>query len=239
MNLLSDIFKIDTAFLPLSRTSGNSTGEYFSMDKYRRALFVISAATVADSYAIAAQVMQATSAAGAGATALTGALATITANTKCQQVLLTTRSVAAAEVLTINDLVFTGGTSTVVATRTFKADGNDAADATALCVCINDPTYGVPGVLATLSTDTVILTAIEPGEQYITVASESGTIVSSTLKGTSFIEVNASMLDIENGFDHIALKITTTSTVVVSAALIRDCRYTPTQYVAASKTDLA
>jgi hypothetical protein len=239
MNRISDNLKIDTAYLPLSRTSGNSAGEYFSMAKYRRACFVVSCATVADTYAIAAQVMQATDAAASGAKAVTNAAATITANTKASKVLLTTRSVAAADVVTINGLVFTGGTATVLATRTFKADGNDAADATALCACINDTTYGVPGVLATLATDTVILTAIEPGEQYITVSDESGTIVSSTLQSTSFVEVDASALDSANGFDHVALRLTTTSTVLVSASLIRDCKVTPTQYVADSKANVA
>lgn len=240
MNKLSDLLKIDTAFTPLSRTSGNSTGEYFSLKDYRKALFIVSCATVADTYAVAAQVMQATNAAAGSAKAVTNALTTITANTKVQSALLTTRSVAAADVVTINGLVFTGGTATVLATRTFKADGNDADDATALCACINDPTYGVPGVLATLATDTVVLTAIEPGDMSITVSDESGTIVTSTTKGTAFVEVDASALDIANDFTHVALKITTTSTVVVSAALVRgDGRYSPVQYVADSKTDVA
>lgn len=239
MNLLSDVLKINTGFTPLSRTSGNSTDQYFPMDKYKRALFVVNCASVAASYAVVAQVMQATNAAAGSAKVITNAAATITANSKCSKVTLTLTSAAAADVVTINGLVFTGGTSTVLATRTFKADGDNDADAVALAACINDATYGVPGVLATAGTATVVLTAIEPGEQYITIASPSGTIVPSTQIGTSFIEVDASMLDTANGFDHIALRLTTTSTVVVASTLIRDCRYTPVQYVADSKTDVA
>jgi hypothetical protein len=235
MNRIMDKLKIDSAVTPTSVASTNVTGPYFRMDNLRKALFIITGAVMAASKTIVAQVYQATDAAAGSAKVLTAGIATITANTKCHKVLLTTRSCVATDSIIINGLTFTGDTSTVLATRHWKADGNDAADATALCACINDATYGVPGVLATLATDTVVLTAIEPGDAYITIGTiVGGTITPSTLESKAFIEVDASELDTANGFDHVALNIAVAAaTVICSAAIVRsDERYTPTQYVA-------
>ena len=235
MHKFTDVTKTDVAFAPYSRTSGNSTGEYFSMKNYRRACFVIIIAAIAASFTVVAQAMQAVNAAAGSAKAITLSTCTITANSKGQAVTLTLTSAAAADVVTINGLVFTGGTSTVKATRHFKADGNDASDCTELTACINDPTYGVPGVLAVAGATTVTLTSIEPGDTKITIAAPSGSIVPSTDHAIAFLEIEDTDLDVENAFDHIALKLTTTSTVLVGAALLRyEARYSPDQEVAAS-----
>jgi hypothetical protein len=238
MNRISDKIKIDVGVTPTSIVSTNLTGAYYAMDNYRKALFVILGAVMAASKTIVAQVYQATDALGTGAKVLTKGIATITANSKAKSVLLTTRSCVATDSIIINGLTFTGDTSTVLATRHWKADGNDAADATALCACINDATYGVPGVLATLATDTVVLTAIEPGDAYITIGTiVGGTITPSTLRADAFIEVDATDLDTANGFDHVALNLAVAAaTVVAGATLIRgNARYSPTQYVADSE----
>ena len=64
--------------------------------------------------------------------------------------LLDLRSVAANDTVTVNGLTFTAhATTTTVANREFAASGSNSADATELTTCINDPTYGVPGVTAT------------------------------------------------------------------------------------------
>ena len=239
MNKLSDNLKIDVGVTPTSIASTNVTSAYYRMDNFRKALFCVDIAVIAASKTVVAQVYQATDAAAGSAKVITKATATFTANIKAKSVLLTTRSCIATDSIIINGLTFTGDTSTVLATRHWKADGNDAADATALCACINDADNGVPGVLATLSTDTVILTATEPGDQYITIGTiVGGTIAPSTLRADAFIEVDASDLDTANGFDHVALNLAVAAaTVICSATLIRgDERYTPTQYVGASES---
>jgi len=62
---------------------------------------------------------------------------------------VTLATVLEAQTLTINARVFTAhATVTTVANREFSISGDDAADAAALATCINDATYGVPGVTA-------------------------------------------------------------------------------------------
>jgi hypothetical protein len=239
MNKLSDVLKIDVGVTPTSIASTNLTGSYYRMDNFRKALFCIEIAIIAATKTIVAQIYQATDALAGSAKVITKAIATFTANIKAKCVLLTTRSCVATDSIIINGLTFTGGTSEVLASRQWKADGNDAADATSLCNCINDATYGVPGVLATLATDTVVLTAIEPGDAYITIGTiVGGTITPSTLRADMFVEVDATDLDTANGFDHVALNISSpAATVICGATLIRgNERYSPTQYVGASES---
>ena len=239
MNKLSDNLKVDVGVVATSIASTNVTGAYYRMDNFRKALFCINAAVMAAGKTVVGQVYQATNAAAGSAKVITKATATITANSKAKSVLLTTRSCVATDSIIINGLTFTAGTSEVLASRQWKGDGNDAADATSLCNCINDATYGVPGVLATLATDTVVLTAIEPGDASITIGTiVGGTITPSTLRADGFIEVDVSDLDLANGFNHVALNLAVAAaTIVAGSTLIRgDERYTPTQYVGASES---
>ena len=72
---------------------------------------------------------------------------------------IATARAATGDKVVINDITFTAGASTVAATRTFDVSGATAsADADELCVCINDGTYGVPGVTAVNTSGAVALT---------------------------------------------------------------------------------
>lgn len=237
MNKLSDNLKIDIGVVASSIASTYVTGAYYRMDNFRKALFTINAAVMAATKTVVAQVYQATNAAAGSAKVITKATCTITANSKAKGVTLTPRSATSGDSVIINGLTFTGASATTLANREWIATGNDAADATALCACINDATYGVPGVLATLSTDVVILTATEPGDASITIGTiVGGTITASTNRADGFIEIDASDLDTANGFNHVALRLTTDATIVCGSSLIRGGeRYTPTQYVGASE----
>jgi hypothetical protein len=58
--------------------------------------------------------------------------------------------------VTINGVVFTAhATVTTKASRQFSISGNDTQDGDELAACINDATYGVPGVTAANSTGTI------------------------------------------------------------------------------------
>ncbi len=73
---------------------------------------------------------------------------------------LTLASLDNGDTIIINGLTFTAHTNTTtVATRTFSIAGTDTADAVELAVCINDSTYGVPGVTATSTGAIVSLTS--------------------------------------------------------------------------------
>jgi len=68
-------------------------------------------------------------------------------------------SVLAGQTIVINGLTFTAhATVTTVSTRTFSIAVSNAAAATALALCINDSTYGVPNVAATVSSARITLT---------------------------------------------------------------------------------
>lgn len=72
---------------------------------------------------------------------------------------VTLESVVDNEAVSINGLTFTGKTGSAVASeRRFSVDTGDTEAALSLVACINDATYGVPGVTAESSLGVVTLT---------------------------------------------------------------------------------
>ena len=140
--------------------------------------------------------------------------------------------------ITINGLTFTGAAATDATKREFIASGNDAADCTALISCINDATYGVPGVTAADGAgNSIDLTVDEPGETTITISDESAVFTPIATALEAIVEVDASNLDIAGGFDHIGCLVTTSAAITCSTTAIFDPRYSPGQQVAAEKYD--
>src|SRR5688572_19725654 len=98
-----DQIQRDLAVLPKSLASTSETGAFFSMAGFGKAVFQFYAATIAATKTVVAQVRKAKSAAGASAADLTGATATITANTAVKKALLTANTIADEDsVVTIN-----------------------------------------------------------------------------------------------------------------------------------------
>ena len=236
MNRLSDVLKIDNGLTPIS-LNGAGTGPYHRMDLYRKGLFVVNVGAMAAAATSAMQVMQATNAAAGGAKVVTDLTATITANVNVASALLTSGAVhVAGNTYTVNGLVFTAAAADVPTSRTY-AIGADATASTAnLAAKINHATLGVPGVLASANAGALTLTAIEPGDTAISLSASGGAVgVPSTLSAVGYCEVDANMLDTENGFDHVAIRVTNSAAILTGAQLIRgDARYSPTQYVAAA-----
>lgn len=235
MNRISDVLKIDQALTPQS-LNGAGTGQYFMMNTYRRALFTVNVGAMAAAATAAMQAMQAKDSSGTDAKVITGLTATITANTKVSSAKLLSGDVhVAGEVYTINGLAFTAAAADVPTERTYAVGASATTSTANLAAKINHATLGVPGVLATADTGTLTLTAIEPGEIDITIsASVSAVGVPSTLTAVGYLEVEAGMLDDAEGFDHVALRVTNSAAMLTGAGLLRECRETPTQYVAAS-----
>lgn len=241
MKLLSEDLKIDIA-LTAQSLNGAGTGSYFRMDRNRKALFVAEVGAMAAAVTSVLQVMQAQDAAGTGAKVITNNAATITANTNVAAALLTSALVhVAGDTYTINGLTFTAAAADVPGTRTY-AIGADATASTAnLAAKINDATIGVPGVAAAAAVGALTLTATEPGDVAITLSASAGAVgVPSTLRAIAYVECDATFLDDALGFDHVALRVTNSAATLTGGVLLRgNGRYTPTQYVAASKTDVA
>lgn len=247
--LLSEAVKVDVGLTSAS-LNGAGTGPYYSMKNAVRALFVVEIGAMAAAATSILQVMQADSAAGGNAKVITNNAATITANTKVAAATLSIVSAAggvhvAGQTVTINGCVFTAAAADVPTSRTYAVGATGAASAANLLAKINssDPNIGVPGVVgvsAVVGADTVLtLTAINPGETTITAVASDATTVVATLRAIAYVECNEAFLDTENGFDHVAIRVTNSAAMQTGAVLLRDMRYSPNQHVAASKVDVA
>lgn len=239
MNKFYDEEKIDVGLGPIAVNTTAYT-QYFKMTEGRRVAFSFNIGAMAASATLAGQVYQAQDAAATGAKVVTNATCTITANTNVKQATVTLATCLAGETVVINGLTFTAhATTTTVANREFSISGTDTADAAELVTCINDATYGVPGIFASSAAGVVTLRATEPGDNYITVVGDTNA-TAATVAADALVEIEADMLDTNNGFDHVALLLTTSTSMICSATCIRGRnRYTPVQYLGASKTNVA
>lgn len=228
--------KIDIGLVPQTVSNTNVTGRYYKMSDARRALAVMNVGALAATKTAKIEFLQATDLAGTSAKAITGAEATVTANTKVAACTLTLASVANGDAITINGVTFTAHTDTTTASkREYSIAGTDTQDAAALAGLINDATYGVPGVTATPANAVITLTVTDPGETTITVTDAAATITVATTQALAYVELDVSKLDLTNGFEFVAPKVTSTGAGIVGVVLERgECRYTPVQAVGAS-----
>lgn len=232
--------KVNNAMLPVSVNGASTTHKFFPLNNARRILFHISgvAASIADAVTLIAQTMQATDAAGTGAKVVTNNACTATVPVGVVAANITLLNAIVGSAITINGLTFTGAAATNFAARQFKADGNDAADVTALVSCINHAVYGVPGVTAADGAgDSIDLTVDEPGENTISITNEAAVFTPIATALEALVEVRASDLDLANGFDHVGCRVTTSAAITCSTIAIIEPRYSPDQQVAAEKYD--
>lgn len=235
MRKLAEALKLDVALVPAS-IAGATTGAFHAMKKFGRALFIWQAAAMAVGVTSIAQIVQATDGAGTGVKDITGKTATITANTAVIEATLVADLDVTGSSVTINGVIFTGAAATNAALRQYKQ--TVAADtANGLAICINDATYGVPGVKAVSNgVDTVTLTASEPGDTAVTLSGDAvAGLVAATTKAIGYVEIEAADLDLAGGFTHVGLKVTPSAATVTGGTLIRgEGRFTPDQAVAAA-----
>jgi len=245
MHKLNNFLKIDPALTAAEHGTSAVTGAFYKMGQFRRALFVLIAGALAKDTTSKLQIVQATDAEGSDAKDIAKATCTITANTKVNSLTITAAAVEVDDTITVNGITFTGASAADLDERKFKADKTDTtgnpATATSIAACINDATYGVPGVTASASAAVVTLTVDEPGKTVITATSSSATTLAvATISAIAFVEVEATHLDEANGFTHVAAKVTNSANAISSVTLLRgDARYTPDQVVAASKDDVS
>jgi len=221
MNRRFEDSKLDTGLVSQALNNGNVIGKYHSLAEYRSALAVLIGGAMAVTKTTKLELLQAKDADGGSAKVLDPAAeALITANVKVSELTITLASVLNGEIVTINGLDFTGHTDTTdVTLRQFSIATSDTAAATELCVCINDPTYGVPGITATSNLGVVTLVSTDPGATLLTVTSTDATFTIATTKSQGFVDIEGLALDAE--FTHIAAKVTTTADSNVAVVLIR------------------
>lgn len=236
--IISRRHKVDIGLVSQALNNTNATGRYYHYAMWRRTLAVLIGGAMAATKTTKIELLQATDAAGTGAKAIAGAEATVTANTKVTVATLTLATVLAGQAVTINGVTFTAhANTTTAASRQFAIDGDDTADAAALAGLINDATYGVDGVTATAAAGVITLTATNPGETTITVTDAAATITVATTQAIAYVELDVAQLDVDNGFEYVAAKVTTTANTVASVCLLRgEGRFSPDQQVGASAT---
>lgn len=234
MNRLYENAKVDIGLVAKALNNTNITGKYHPMAEFNSVLAVLSTGPMAKTKTVKIEFLEAKNAAAGSAQSLTSHEAIITANEKVAELTILLATVLNGETIVINDLTFTGHTdTTTVANREFAINGNDAADAAELVTCINDPTYGVPGVTATLATATLTLVSTVPGAVVISAVSSDATFTVITTKAQSYI--HAEGLALTALFSHLAVKCTSTANGVISVVLIRyKSRKKITQKVGAS-----
>ena len=235
MRAIYEEIKLDVGLIqPLDNT--NITSRYFSARKCGRLLALLEVGVMAATKTIKIEILQAKDKDGTaekGIPATVGQLATaeITANTKIAEGTVDLTSVADTDIVTVNDIDFTKAVATTEADREF-------ADAAGLVNCIGDDTYGVPGAKASYSGAVVTLWSEDPGEAVVTLEKTevAGTITLATTKAQAFVELDVSKLDLVGGFNHVAIKVTTTATTTIAAVMVRGhLRFSPVQKVGASK----
>ena len=86
------------------------------------------------------------------------------------------------DTVTINDIVFTSAAAEDKSAREFDNDASDNATATSLAACINDSTYGVDGVTASVSSNVVSL-ARDSQSDTITLTTSSATTLATESAG--------------------------------------------------------
>jgi len=252
MHDIREATKVDAAVKPqVGATS--ITGEYFRMTTFAKALFVATVRGQHDGDDVTFAVYEATDATGSDAAQL-GATITMEQGIKVTMAQVATTSVAAADTLIITPytfdgqgaqvagtaLTFTAGTSEVLASRQFDQSGTDTACGASLAACINDATYGVPGMLATASSGTVTLTLTEPGDGTFTyVESDAATLVCTDLLQQADFEVAVQDLDRDDNFTHVGARFASIETdVYTEATLIRaTAGYQPVGQVSAYTDD--
>jgi len=243
---IQDEVKIDIAIAPSRVTSSGTTSPYFKLDTYDRALFVWSVAPENASQSVTltstGTLYQALDASAAtSAAAMTSGTAIISAPTKAIVATVTPGTSVVTANISITAYDFNGdaktaltfyavstGTAVVTASRQFAI--GDTADGTAilstcctnLAALINNATYGVPGLYGSATTTTVVIRALEPGENMFSITSSNTTGLSVTIgQCMGMIEVNASSLNLSSSFTHVALNVINDVSAITSAFIIR------------------
>ena len=244
---LSERCKIDAAieYQILATPAPGIISRYFRMDKYCKAVFVVTVDTMAAAAQVVCNLFGAAVRTGVGGAAIAGGTCTITANTNATVVTVTLATVLALDTVTINGVIFTAGAAPDFPNLVFDMSGADAADAASLAACINaaagQAALLVAGghITATVLAGAVVtLTVSEAGSDVMTVTSVGGTMTVATVQAIAYIEAEDTAAATPAS-EWMAIQLIGAATSHASVVCIRGgaSRYNPTQQVAASDTD--
>lgn len=232
MRRLMEQFKIDTIIVPQALNNTNSISSYCSMDNYAEAQINLSLGAMAATKTAKIEVYQAKDEDGTGAEIVADAdgnayKAEVTANTGVREVKIALASVGAADKVTINGVTYTKDTTTDASAKKFK-------DAAGLVLCI---AYHQPELSASASGTDVNVKYADEGAGTITASAVNvgGTVTISTVSATALFSMLREYMKSNDGFTHIAVKVTTTANTIVCVQMLRgnEPRYSAIQEVGA------
>ena len=221
MHNIAESDKVDTA-LQAQTGQTSLTGEWFKMTEYAKALFLITVQGQLTGASLDFKVYEATNAEGDDEQQLGATIAmaqgiklgscqiTVDAgNSTVDETLVITPYTFVNGVLTAGTaLTFTAKASETLSSRYFDQSGTPTEEATSLAACINDETYGVPGVLATAAAAVVTLTMTEPGDGVFTITeSAPAELVVIDLVQQAYFEVAVQDMDRDDDFTHIGARV--------------------------------
>lgn len=244
MHMIREGVKVDTAVRP-QKGATSINGEYFRMDTFAKGKFTAIATGQHDGDDLTLNVYQALNAAG-GTPLQLGATITMAQGVKVKMATVVCTSVNVADTLILTPyyfngegaltagtaVTFTAAAATSVANRQF-INTDDTAAGAALAECINDETYGVPGLLAAADTGTVTITCVEPGggDRQVTCAkngtgafditeSDAATLVVTDLIQEADFEVYVQDLTRDSDYTHIQARLASIETDVATCVML-------------------
>ena len=246
MHMIREGVKFDCAVKPQDGGSAIE-GEWFRMDTFAKAKFTGIVRGQLTGATCTMEVYEATDATGS-AESILGAAVTFTQGSKvtlAQGVCAGTTSVGETLILTPyyfngegtltagTALTFTAAAAESIPNRQFDQSAGANAEATSIAACVNDATYGVPGMLASVSTATVTFSCTEPGggDRQVLCA-DNGTaafditeedpakIVVTDLIQMADFEVYVQDLDRDNNFTHVGARFAAIEATTYTVATI-------------------
>lgn len=228
MELISERTALSVALVGTTITNTTATGKYFSMAGFHRACFHAIIGAMAATKVVTLEAWNGKTRLGTSGALIAGATCTVTANTDVNKATITTNTVQAGDYVEVNGLRYTAhGSVTDVTLRQFSCATGNNETAAQLVICLNDSTWGVPGLTASAASAVVTLVATEPDAILITTVTSGATLVLATLEASALVEIDNLDLLGATGFDHIAAHVDSTATGIISVTLLREARNEP------------
>ena len=218
-------YRIAVPMAPTSITNSNVTGTYVDVRRLYRLTAILGCGAMAANKTTKLELMQAKDEDAGSAEAIATYTATITANTKVKQATVALASVDTGDTVTVTTYQGTTQIDTATFTKGDADAGLGFTNAAGLEAAIN---ANITGVLAADSTTNVIVTALDG--YTVTVASTDavGSVTVATNEGIVAIDIPEDAIDFDEGFTHIAPKVTSTANGYNSVTFIMEMKDGPT-----------
>lgn len=226
MRDLTENLAFDLGIVGQTINNTNKTGRYFSMADHRCAVALAIGGDAAATKTTKVEWMQAKDKDGTDAKAVSNSSATGTSGTRDTEATIALGSVANTDVVTVNGIAFTKAAAT---------SGKNFANAAGLAAAIE---ANCEGLSAAAVTTNVTVTAKDGYSVTLGKTENAGTITLATTKHIVMAEIDEEDLDVANGFEFVAPKITCTGNGVYAVAVIRDSKSVPVTQCAQAKTTL-